>query len=112
MPVTPETFNVEHVKFCPGPCAHKTPEPEPTVVNSETWHIFKPHSGGRYCYFYYPTSDGGGVVLENVRMCLTCYHRYQDMHDALQDDQQEASAMSDTDAANIVTKLDDTRPKA
>jgi hypothetical protein len=49
------------------------------------------------------------VILENVRMCSTCYNRYQDMHDALQDDRQEASAMSDSDAASIVAKLGGTR---
>jgi hypothetical protein len=98
------TFNVENVKFCPGPCESMTPEPEPIEVNNEKKHRFKPYSGGSYESFCYPMANGGYLFLNNVRMCSGCYHRYQEIYCASPEDDEEMQ-MSYSDAAAICYKL-------
>jgi hypothetical protein len=101
------TLNVENVKFCPGPCKWKNPEPEPVIRNNEKDHHFKPYNGGRYIYFIYPMLNGGNLTLKNVRMCPGCYHHYQDMMDSMDDVElyDEMLNMSDCAAKTIIAKL-------
>jgi hypothetical protein len=98
-------FDVQDIRTCPGPCRCNDPEPEPIDVDGERIHIFKPYSGGRYAAFYYPMLDARYVVIRNVRICAKCFHRYQDMHDALEDERQPASGTSHSDAEAIIEKL-------
>jgi hypothetical protein len=81
------------------------PEPEPIEVNFKKVYLFKPNDGEHYGSFHYPMLNGANIILNNVRMCPMCYHRYQDMEDSLQENDETALAMSDSDAKSIVTKL-------
>jgi len=66
----------EKINFCPGPCNSIEPEPPKKQFGKETWYSFKPHSGGRYQNIQYPMSDGGNLILENVRICRSCCYRH------------------------------------
>lgn len=98
------TFNVETAKFCPGPCESMTVEPKPYDVENVKKHVFKPYSGGCYDEFVYPMSDGGNLILKNVRMCRGCYDRYQEICNS-SFDKEDVSAMSNRDAEAILAKL-------
>lgn len=69
-------IEAQNIKFCPGPCNDTTPEPSPNKSENEVWYTFKPHSVGRYERLSYPMSNGGELILKNVRICRSCCHRH------------------------------------
>ena len=77
--------DLSNVKFCPGPCNNTMDEPEPysiyTTQNidnncSNEMHCFKPYSGGKYARFCYPINNTQTLILNNLRICSSCHHRY------------------------------------
>ena len=74
-------INAENINFCPGPCHDTNPEPLPRKFGNDDLYAFKPHSGGRYASLSYPMSDGGHLVLQNVRLCRSCCRRHMEFED-------------------------------
>lgn len=61
-------IDVSNIKYCPGPC--KSIEPE-------VRYSFKPITGGRYSNFTYKMHKGGNLIIQNARVCESCYKLYQ-----------------------------------
>lgn len=79
------SIDLSNVKFCPGPCNCSVDEPEPSIYSSsnsfeddkkEYIYSYKPYSGGKYSKFCYPINDQQTLVLNNLRICSSCHHRY------------------------------------
>ncbi len=81
------SVDLTNVKFCPGPCNCSVDEPEPSIytlqkfemnISAKTEYVYsyKPYSGGKYAKFCYPINDTQMLVLNNLRICSSCHHRY------------------------------------
>jgi len=75
------SIDLSNVKFCPGPCNNTMDEPEPSKYASvynrrEDTYWFKPYSGGKYMRFCFPINEKQTLVLNNLRICASCHHRY------------------------------------
>lgn len=72
-------FSGVEIPFCPGPCISTKCEGAPCKINDEFLYLFKPNNGGRYPWYIWPLSDGGTVIVKNIRVCPGCKARYQEM---------------------------------
>lgn len=74
------SIDLSNVKFCPGPCKYTMEESEPSIYTTQNFnkniHTFKPYSGGKYSKFCYPINDTQTLILNNLRICSSCHHRY------------------------------------
>jgi hypothetical protein len=74
------SIDLSNIKFCPGPCKYTMEESETSVDMSQNFNgninSFKPYSGGKYTRFCYPINDKQILILNNLRICSSCHHRY------------------------------------
>ena len=102
------SIDLSNVKICPGPCNNTMEEPEPSIYTSnnkddnrvENMYCFKPYSGGKYMRFCYPINNTQTLVLNNLRICASCHHRY------LEFSEENCTEELMTDAKTIMKKLE------
>jgi hypothetical protein len=102
------SIDLSNVKICPGPCNNTMEEPEPSIYTSnnkddnrvENMYCFKPYSGGKYTRFCYPINNTQTLVLNNLRICASCHHRY------LEFSEENCTEELMTDAKTIMKKLE------
>jgi hypothetical protein len=102
------SIDLSNVKICPGPCNNTMEEPEPSIYTSnnkddnrvENMYFFKPYSGGKYTRFCYPINNTQTLVLNNLRICASCHHRY------LEFSEENCTEELMTDAKTIMKKLE------
>ena len=79
------SVDLSNVRICPGPCNNTMEEPEPSSIYTtqnidnncaNEMHYFKPYSGGKYARFCYPINNTQTLILNNLRICASCHHRY------------------------------------
>lgn len=77
-------INIDHINnnFCAGSCDNNMDEEVPVTLNLNGClnYQYFPKNGKRFEELNYPILNGDSLIINNLRLCESCYSKYLEYH--------------------------------